>query len=102
MVPQTKEGMMDEDLIIAQTQQIAKMPEDLARANTGGKNAFIQGLHGDYIVIFKHFTQQKTSGYMLSFFEKKTPLWSPCTQGSNCDYIWKKNTTLITMYPVIT
>ena len=47
-----------------------------------------------YMVItlwfFKHFTQQKTPGYMLSFFEKKTPLWSPCTQGSNCDYIWKK------------
>ena len=59
-----------------------------------------------YMVItlwfFKHFAQQKTPRYMLSSFEKKTPLWSPCTQGSNCDYIWKKNTTLITMYPAIT
>ena len=63
-------------------------------------------LSGVYMVItlwfFKHFTQQKTPGYMLSFFEKKTPLWSPCAQWSNCDYIWKENTTLITMYPAIT
>ena len=31
-----------------------------------------------YMVItlrfFKHFAQQETPGYMLSFFEKKTPL----------------------------
>ena len=51
-------------------------------------------VHRVYIMItlwfFKHFTQQKTPGYMLSFFEKKTPLWSLYTQGSNCDYIWKK------------
>ena len=50
-----------------------------------------------YMVItlwfFKDFAQQKTPGYMLSFFEKKTPLWLPCTQGSNCDYIWKENST---------
>ena len=32
MVPRMKEGMTDEDLIIARTRQIAKMPEDLARA----------------------------------------------------------------------
>jgi len=59
-----------------------------------------------YMVItlwfFKHFAQQETTGYMLSYFTKKIALWSPCTQGSNCDYIWKENTTLITMYPAIT
>ena len=26
--------------------------EELRSLHTGGKNAFIQGLHGDYIVIF--------------------------------------------------
>jgi len=48
-----------------------------------------------YMVIkwwfFKHFTQQETTGYMLSYFTKKIPLWSECTQGLHCDYIWKKH-----------
>ena len=26
------------------------------------------------LLFFKHFAQQETPGYMLSFFEKKTPL----------------------------
>ena len=69
-----------------------------------------------YMVIklwfFKHFAQQKTPGYMLSFlkrkphfdhhvprdqivitFEKKKPLWSQCTQRSHSDHIWKENST---------
>jgi len=58
-----------------------------------------------YMVIklwfFKHFAQHETTGYMLSYFTKKIPLWSECTQGLHCDYIWKKHTTLITIYPAI-
>jgi len=43
-------------------------------SDTGGEGACIQRIHGDYMVIFKHFAQQETTGYMLSYFTKKIAL----------------------------
>ena len=40
-----------------------------------------------------HFDHHVPSNQIVITFEKKTPLWSQCTQRSHGDYIWKENRT---------
>jgi len=40
-----------------------------------------------------HFDHHVPRDQIVITFEKKTPLWSQCTQRSHGDYIWKENST---------